>query len=143
MVKQVETLIVITASWEIIQHSNKLIDAKKEFQMHTINSMLMARHMRSLSAVRSKDMDQTKQIFGIILSLLILPTNAYAHTIEYEHGYKAALNDTLAALLALLLHCVSKPVVPYIIPHSKWLRLLLKGLIQLIPAFPVFHRIRA
>ncbi|MGC2682037.1 MAG: hypothetical protein WA323_09220 [Candidatus Nitrosopolaris sp.] len=40
-------------------------------------------------------MDQTKQIFGIILSLLILPTNAYAHTIEYEHGYKAALNDTL------------------------------------------------
>jgi hypothetical protein len=40
-------------------------------------------------------MDQTNQIFVIILSLLmILPTNAYAHTVEYEHGYKAALNDT-------------------------------------------------
>jgi hypothetical protein len=48
-----------------------------------------------VNAGRSKDIDQTKQIFVIILSLLILPTNAYAHTVEYEHGYKTTLNDTL------------------------------------------------
>ncbi|MFZ0514680.1 MAG: hypothetical protein WAM14_23960 [Candidatus Nitrosopolaris sp.] len=40
-------------------------------------------------------MNQTKQIFVVVLSLLILPTNAYAHTLEYEHGYKVAKNDTL------------------------------------------------
>ncbi|MFZ0512896.1 MAG: hypothetical protein WAM14_14915 [Candidatus Nitrosopolaris sp.] len=86
---------MITASWEIIQHNNKWIDAKKEFQTRTISSAFMALRMKSLNAVKSKDMDQIKQIFVFILSLLILPTNAYAHTVEYEHGYKAALNDTL------------------------------------------------
>ncbi|MFZ0512641.1 MAG: hypothetical protein WAM14_13620 [Candidatus Nitrosopolaris sp.] len=68
----------------IIQHNNKWIDANKEFQTGTITSAFMALHMKSLNAVKSEDMNQTKQIFVVILSLLILPTNAYAHTVEYE-----------------------------------------------------------
>ena len=79
---------VITASWEIIQHNNKWINANKELQTRTITSVFMALHMKSLNAVRSKDMDQTKQIFVVVLSLLILPPNAYAHNVEYEYGYK-------------------------------------------------------
>jgi hypothetical protein len=68
MVKQAETLIVIIASWEIIQHSNKWIDAKKEFQMHTINSVLMALRMKSLNAVRSKVKTWIKQIKSLLSS---------------------------------------------------------------------------
>ncbi|MGA9151664.1 MAG: hypothetical protein WBZ36_13885 [Candidatus Nitrosopolaris sp.] len=46
----------------------------------------------------------TKQIFVLALSLLILPTSAYAHTPEYEHGYKAALNDMLGLPAVSRLH---------------------------------------
>ena len=58
-------------------------------------------------------MNQTIQIFVIILSLLILPTNAYGRTIEYEHGYKAALNDTLGLPIGFTSSLRSKPVVLY------------------------------
>ena len=47
----------------ITQHNNKWIDANKELQIRTITSVFMALHMKSLNAVRSKDMNQAKQIF--------------------------------------------------------------------------------
>jgi hypothetical protein len=80
---------VNTASGEIVQHNNKWIDANKEFQTGTIISVFMPLHMRSLNAVRSKDMNQTKQIFVVILSLLIL-----LHSILHNHFCVCIMRET-------------------------------------------------
>jgi hypothetical protein len=48
-----------------------------------------------------KSMNVTKQIFGVILTLLIIPalvTNAYAHTSVYELGYKVGKRDAISSI---------------------------------------------